>query len=416
MKVFIKLLGIMALVSYTQISLANNPAFTLKKSSPSTYSIASIQQINTESICGSNNLQEIELYSGGHANIGFSTNLISYLNRPVGVIKRKNNVGGAGYCSGTLISNNTFLTASHCVDNTIVGDFIALDFQLNAVSNVPRIQRTYRIQAVLEDGVNANLDYAILALEGAPGNATNWEGRPFGWRSAANFNNARIAIIQHPNGGFKKIDAGNTASLASNTIRYSNVDTEPGSSGSGIIDNYGVLVGVHTNGGCTASGGQNSGVSMNAILNSSNILHAGTRSVIDFFIDGNKIELYPEESSAYFTSHNLDSDTQLAINWGNAEQRQTQIEYKIDFGSSVGLNDVNWTSYNNYPGGTNSGVLNYLIGGISKSISPFHPCGSTSSFYNPNREIRLFLRLRHLNSNSPSEWRYTRAICINYQP
>ena len=55
------------------------------------------------------------------------------------------------------------------------------------------------------------------------------------------------------------IEAGTVSSFSGNTIRYGNIDTLGGSSGSGILDTQGRIVGVHTNGGCTSTGGLNFG-------------------------------------------------------------------------------------------------------------------------------------------------------------
>ena len=47
---------------------------------------------------------------------------------------------------------------------------------------------------------------------------------------------------------------------------YSNLDTFGGSSGSGVRDDIGDVIGVHTNGGCRTDGtGVNRGVTMPAI-------------------------------------------------------------------------------------------------------------------------------------------------------
>ncbi len=43
------------------------------------------------------------------------------------------------------------------------------------------------------------------------------------------------------------------------------IDTLGGNSGSGVLDSAGKVVGVHTNGGCTASGGFNFGMRISSI-------------------------------------------------------------------------------------------------------------------------------------------------------
>lgn len=60
-----------------------------------------------------------------------------------------------------------------------------------------------------------------------------------------------IAIIGHPEGRPKTIEAGPITDYSDTRIGYNDIDTFGGSSGSGLL-NYstGKIVGVHTNGGC----------------------------------------------------------------------------------------------------------------------------------------------------------------------
>lgn len=82
-----------------------------------------------------------------------------------------------------------------------------------------------------------------------------------------------LAMIEHPNGLPKQIEAGPAASLSGDKIRYGSLDTLGGSSGSGILDaTTGMLVGVHINGGCTSTGGTNSGVRISSILAQSDVM------------------------------------------------------------------------------------------------------------------------------------------------
>ena len=74
-----------------------------------------------------------------------------------------------------------------------------------------------------------------------------------------------IALIQHPAGDPKKVDVGHIVRVEAKQIYYDDVDTQGGSSGSGVRDASGAVIGVHTNGGCTAQGGANSGIPSSAI-------------------------------------------------------------------------------------------------------------------------------------------------------
>ena len=81
-----------------------------------------------------------------------------------------------------------------------------------------------------------------------------------------------IAIIQHPNGETKQVEVGHTIERGGTYVYYNDLDTEPGSSGSGILDAYGAVAGVHTLGGCTSAKNSygNSGVKMSVIAKTSN--------------------------------------------------------------------------------------------------------------------------------------------------
>jgi V8-like Glu-specific endopeptidase len=173
----------------------------------------------------------------------------------------------AKFCSGSLIGADLFLTAGHCVDSTTVGQYVAMNYERVAGSTTLLTQSHYRINAVLEDAVGG-VDYAIIRLDGSPGST---------WGTAAvaagdPATGAAITIIGHPNRQPKMIEAGTVSSFSGNYLYYGNVDTLGGSSGSGVINSSGQIIGVHTNGGCTTSGGANSGIRISRIRAVSSIL------------------------------------------------------------------------------------------------------------------------------------------------
>lgn len=80
-----------------------------------------------------------------------------------------------------------------------------------------------------------------------------------------------LTMIQHPSGRPKRIEAGPMRQNVSGQISYDSLDTEGGSSGSPIISDAGEVVGVHTNGGCTAFNEFNFGLAIGTIRQNSNI-------------------------------------------------------------------------------------------------------------------------------------------------
>ena len=200
------------------------------------------------------------------------------------------------WCSGTLIKADLFLTAAHCfrVSNDPSGwitprkgqTFVSpaglaplmhlnFNFQVNPANGQVRTAETFPITELVEFGderpsvAGAKLDYAVVrvgrnAANKLPGDlftVANFDASP-----AAQTGATQLTIIQHPQGRPKRIEAGADIREPRDVlIRYGDLDTLGGSSGAGIIDQQGRLIGVHTNGGCTAFSGFNFGFSLNAI-------------------------------------------------------------------------------------------------------------------------------------------------------
>jgi len=162
-------------------------------------------------------------------------------------------------CSGTFIGKhgnqpNLFITAGHCLAK---GAAAKVEFNYEANPDGPVI--TVRGVAVES---SSNPDYALIRLDQNPGVAPT----PFGRAST------KLAIIQHPEAKPKVIAFGKLANSSGGKVFYSNLDTLGGSSGSGILNDSGALIGVHTNGGCTTSGGTNVGSALASITAASAIL------------------------------------------------------------------------------------------------------------------------------------------------
>ncbi|HRC57617.1 MAG TPA: trypsin-like peptidase domain-containing protein [Kofleriaceae bacterium] len=229
---------------------------------PSEDELAEAQQ---PTICGrTDDAQYVNDYNG---TLGPTVTFVQTHKTSKGALASSGVDTSSKYCSGTLIASNLFLTAGHCVDATSVGDYVAMNYERAAGSTTLLTQSHYRVDAVLEDELGG-LDYAIVQLAGTPG--ATWGIAAVA--SADPATGAALTIIGHPEGRPKQIEAGTVFGFGTNNIRYNNIDTLGGNSGSGVIDASGVVVGVHTNGGCTRRGGYNYGTRISRIRAVSSIL------------------------------------------------------------------------------------------------------------------------------------------------
>lgn len=256
-----------------------------------------------ESICGvTDDSQQVELYDG---TLGVTAAFVNAHQLPVAqvqwndnlaaVFTSPGNVSGVRWGTGTMIGPDLFLTCGHLFDTDINGWTVprqngtsnaispqqaALNMHLNFeyqvdASNVPRAEQSFPITQLIEYRLGG-LDMALCRIGGSPGSR-------YGWSEFATTNAAvgdMLAIIGHPLGQPKRIEAGPATSLSGSVIRYDDIDTLGGNSGSGILQSpSGRVVGVHTNGGCNSAGtGSNSGVAIAAIIAASPTLRATTPS------------------------------------------------------------------------------------------------------------------------------------------
>jgi V8-like Glu-specific endopeptidase len=266
MKTSIHTLAVLALSLLTghTVFAGTNSAFLRKLSNPKTYVV---DRLMTESICGTNSMQQVADYDGSR---GQPVEFVASHEQAVAAMAFGTPDNSSKYCTGTLISENLFLTASHCVDSTTLNDFAVFNYQTLPGSTQIAKQDHVKILEVVEQS-NGGLDYAILKLEGTP-------GATYGYThiSAAEVEVGHmLTIIQHPSGNPKAVDVGHRSGTRENDyMTYADLDTEPGSSGSGVLDQTGQLVGVHTNGGCTSTTGDNAGVLMTKIVEASPTIQA----------------------------------------------------------------------------------------------------------------------------------------------
>jgi len=269
-----------------------------------------------ESICGAtDDSQPVEQYDGtlgvtvafvaahqsAACQVQWNANLASIYTNP-------GNVAGVRWGSGTMISADLFLTCGHLFDQTgggwerprqngttniITPQEIArnmrlnFNFQVDPAGNL-RPEQSFAILELIEYRLGG-LDMAICRIDGNPGST-------FGQALVSPTDAVTpemICIIGHPAGQPKRVESGPTTSISGNLIRYGDIDTLGGNSGSGILrSSDGRLVGIHTNGGCTAAspgdGGSNFGQRIEAVIAVSPTLQALVRPKRKVFDDLSK--------------------------------------------------------------------------------------------------------------------------------
>lgn len=247
-----------------------------------------------ESICGTtDDSQPVEQYDG---SLGVTQAFVNNNQSAVGVLRwhsnladvytNPGNVAGQRWCTGTLITNNLFLTAGHCFDQTggtwrrprvngttniISPQEIAtrmnveFDYQVNSAGTL-KTPVSVGIEELIEYRLDG-LDFAIVRLAGSPGTQFGTTGLAPDDGNVGDM----LCIIGHPAGQPKRIEAGPLTSFDAHRVRYNDIDTLGGNSGSGILRaSDGCIVGVHTNGGCNeAMTGSNFGVRISRVRDAS---------------------------------------------------------------------------------------------------------------------------------------------------
>ncbi|HEY0099686.1 MAG TPA: serine protease [Pyrinomonadaceae bacterium] len=266
---------------------------------------AEVTRLATETQCGTTlDTQHVERYDG---TLGVSREFVRNFASPIGQLQWSSDlkhrfrgagdspgdVSGVRWGSGSLIGPDLFITAGHCFDRagggwvrpkrkgvTISEEEIAtlmrvnFNYQLNAETGDLRREDSYPVLRLLEFR-RGSLDYAIVQL------GRNERGEVPGEKYGAlivvasdlKTEGAMLCVIQHPNGEPKKVEAGTLLRNSNGHVYYDNIDTFGGSSGAAILSGEtGEVIGIHTNGGCSAFSGANYGVSIGAIRHISSIL------------------------------------------------------------------------------------------------------------------------------------------------
>ena len=244
-----------------------------------------VDTVTARSQCGATwDAQDVAAYDG---TLGVSKAFVARHERRVGMRP-------GGICSGTLISENLYLSAGHCAYQ--IGDTIRFNYQKKS-DGTDDFSYSYRVDQVIEQEYDStNWDYAIVRLKNRP-------GREFGYASIAGVDpptDSTVTIIGHPNGVPKVVSAGPVvdSSAASHWFRY-RVDTLGGNSGSGVLNERGQLVGLDTNGGCdtTTATSSNWAMRMSALVAHSPTLQALARSKILWTDHTSRVSIWSVEPS-----------------------------------------------------------------------------------------------------------------------
>jgi hypothetical protein len=174
---------------------------------------------------------------------------------------------------------------------------VNFNFQIDPTTERPRLDDRFPITSLLEYRENG-LDYAIVQLGSNDKGESPSEKYGVLTLSEQDLTHkgAMLCVIQHPNGNPKKVEAGPLINNDKGQIFYDDIDTQGGSSGSPILaSKTETVVGVHTNGGCSAFSGANFGVSIGAIRQASKLIN-NQESSVTVFASPSEIETVDNET------------------------------------------------------------------------------------------------------------------------
>lgn len=165
-------------------------------------------------------------------------------------------------CTGWIIKNGKMVTAGHCTGSSMQ----VLQFNVpQSNSNGSIVHPAPSDQYTITNVVGGSLDWAVfetLTNSETGLTAIDAQGKSFDVKQVNSAGTIRITGFGVDSGTRNQTQQTHSGPYSSSTSSkiYYTVDTEGGNSGSPVIDeSTGHAIGVHTHGGCSSSGGTNSG-------------------------------------------------------------------------------------------------------------------------------------------------------------
>ncbi|WP_414622785.1 trypsin-like peptidase domain-containing protein [Calothrix sp. CCY 0018] len=175
-----------------------------------------------------------------------------------------------GLGTGFMVAPDLLMTNNHVIKTQEIAE--KSDFSFNYQLDINGKECPTQTIGALADGVfytNEELDFTVVTLKDTP----NF-GNSLILKSKLVRPDDRVAIIQHPGGHLKKISIQNNfIAYADNKVLQYTTSTEPGSSGSPVLDDDFQVVGIHHSGGMLPEPStqrrylRNAGTSAIALLN-----------------------------------------------------------------------------------------------------------------------------------------------------
>ncbi len=233
-------------------------------------------------------------------------------------------------CTGWIIPNGSIVTAGHCLDATTA---TILEFNIplsdpSGTINHPGPEDQYAIDQSSRVFVNGGIgnDYGVCKVFPNPITGLmpkEKQGAYFTLVQDLAADPIRITGCGVDNGTANQTlqtNSGPNAASSGTTMRYV-VDTEGGNSGSPVIDeNTHFALGVHTHGGCTTSGGNNSGTSF---------FHSGFWEAVEYGGGGCSVESASDPVPANLSA-NVSVDL-AGLSWSNgAEAVSNELYFGTD--------------------------------------------------------------------------------------